>query len=72
VSDFRNYAKNQGVTIPADSASSVMLAHLLSRAVANSKWGEAGLYSVTAVLDPEVAEATRDFAKAAALTRHAP
>ena len=62
VSDFRTYAKNQGVEIPADSSSNAMLARLLTRAVANSKWGEVGLYSVTAVLDSEVAGAKKEFA----------
>ena len=72
VSDFRTYAKNQGVTIPADSASNAILARLLTRAVANSKWGEAGLYSVTAVLDSEVGEAKKEFARAAALMQKKP
>lgn len=72
VSDFRDYAKKQGVEIPADSASNVMLAHLLTRAVANSKWGEVGLYSVTAALDPEVEDATHKFGEAKALGRKAP
>jgi carboxyl-terminal processing protease len=72
VNDFRDYAKKQEVTIPTDSATNVMLAKLLARAVANSKWGEAGLYSVTAVLDSEVAEATKDFAQAAALAKKSP
>jgi hypothetical protein len=72
VSDFRDYAKKQGVTIPTDSATNVMLGKLLARAVANSKWGEAGRYSVIAVLDDEVAEATKDFAQAAALTQKKP
>ena len=64
VSDFRDYAKKQGVVIPTDSATNVMLGKLLVRAVANSKWGEPGLYSVTAVMDPEVAQATHDFVRA--------
>ncbi len=72
VSDFRDYAKKQGVTIPTDSATNVMLGKLLARAVANSKWGEAGLYSVTAVLDGEVLAATKDFAQAEALSRKKP
>ncbi|HEY2849797.1 MAG TPA: S41 family peptidase [Gemmatimonadaceae bacterium] len=69
MNDFRKYAKDQGVEIPTDSATNVMLERLLARAVANSKWGEAGLYSVTAVLDGEVAQAKTEFKKAEALGR---
>lgn len=72
VSDFRDYAKKQGVEIPTDSASNTMLANLLTRALANSKWGETGLYSVTAVMDPEVAKATREFGAARTLGRKGP
>ncbi|MGH7654170.1 MAG: S41 family peptidase [Gemmatimonadaceae bacterium] len=68
-SDFRKYAKSQGVDIPTDTATDVTLQRLLARAVANAKWGGAGLYSVTAVLDAEVSAAKQHFPQAEALVK---
>ena len=67
VVQFRAFAQRQGVTIPAGAESDSLLQGVLTRAVAAAKWGDAGLYGTVAKLDPEVGEAVRSFAQAAAL-----
>ena len=72
LSDFRAFAEKQGVSIPADSTADALLGRLLAVTVANAKWGDAGAYSVRALLDSDIAAAVQHFDQAAALTRGAP
>jgi carboxyl-terminal processing protease len=72
LSDFRAFAQKQGVSIPADSAADAILGRVLPAAVANAKWGSSGAYSVSALLDSDVAAAVQQFDRATALPRGAP
>ena len=63
-SEFRVYALKDGVTIPIDAESDAMLQRVLARAVAATKFGDAGYYRISAVTSPEVATARGAFGKA--------
>ena len=67
VADFRAFAGRQGVVIPADAESDGVLQRVLSEAVAQVKWGDAGSYGVAAYLDPEVRRAVVSFDRASSL-----
>jgi carboxyl-terminal processing protease len=67
VADFRTFAGRQGITVPADAESDVVLQRVLAEAVAQAKWGDAGSYRVTALLDSEVRAAVKSFERASAL-----
>jgi carboxyl-terminal processing protease len=64
LSDFRAFALKDGITIPADSSSDAVLQIVLARAVAATKFGDAGYYRISAVTSPEVATARGAFGKA--------
>jgi carboxyl-terminal processing protease len=65
--DFRSFAAKQGVVVPADAEADVLLQRVLAEAVARAKWGDAGAYSVEALVDPEVRAAVKTFDRAATL-----
>ena len=67
IADFRQYATKQGVTIPADPQATSMLAYLLAERVAETRWGAAGAYLVSARHDEAVREAIGSFATAGKL-----
>jgi carboxyl-terminal processing protease len=67
--DFRAFAAQQGVAIPAGSDTDARLQRMLLPAVAAAKWGDAGWYRADALLDPRIGTAVRSFARAEALGR---
>lgn len=67
LSDFRKFATEQGVAIPTGDEADRRLTRIIVREVAQAKWGDAGLYRIQAVLDPEVRLGVAAFEKAAAL-----
>ena len=68
LAEFRAFAAQQGVAIPAGAEADAVLQRVLVRAVARARWGEGGAYSAAALADPEVAAAVKSFDRAAALT----
>ncbi|HEY0971589.1 MAG TPA: S41 family peptidase [Gemmatimonadales bacterium] len=66
LTSFRAFAAEKGVGIPAD-VDAELQRHLVS-AVAYARFGDAGLYRVTAVTDPAVARAREELGRAEALT----
>jgi carboxyl-terminal processing protease len=67
LADFRALALRQGVTVPPGVEADELLQRSLVRTLAWSRWGSAGLYRVSAALDPEIAQAVRQFDRAAQL-----
>jgi carboxyl-terminal processing protease len=67
--DFRTFAGTRGVMIPRDTSAEAELGRVLSRAVANAKWGDTGYYRTAAVLDAAVRGAVMQFGMASALLR---
>lgn len=67
LADFRRFAAAQGVAIPDDADASKRLNRELVRSAAYAKWGEAGYYRVSALLDEEVASALATFDTAQAI-----
>lgn len=61
---FRAYATQQQVTVPRSPEDDAVLARLLLQHVAYAKWGNAGLYTVEARVDPEVRASLEQFARA--------
>lgn len=66
---FRKFAAAQGVTIPEGADADMVLSRAILTRVADAKWGDAGYYRISAVLDPEVARATAAFEAAAGILR---
>ncbi len=69
LADFRAFAGRAGASIPAGADVDARLQRALTRAVAFARWGEAGLYHLVAVTDPQVRDAAGRLAEAAALAR---
>jgi hypothetical protein len=69
VADLRRFISEQGITVPADADADRRLERLIVRYVAYAKWGDAGVYRITAVLDPDVHAAAAAFARAAAMLK---
>lgn len=63
LAEFRAFATQQGVQIPAGAEADALLQRTLVLAVARVKWGNQGYYRVAAALDPEVDEAAREAAR---------
>ena len=59
--DFRKFAASQGVNIPQTPDADAILERALTQATARAKFGDAGFYGMTAVLDPEVQTARKAF-----------
>lgn len=57
LADFRAFAARQGVTVPEGAQADASLQRLLTVSLARVKFGEAGYYRLSALLDPEVEEA---------------
>lgn len=62
LADFRAMAAAQGIVVPADEDDRLQRA--LLGAVAYARFGDAGLFRIAAVLDPQVAQAMRAFQQA--------
>jgi carboxyl-terminal processing protease len=67
LADFRALAQRQGVTIPPGQEADDRLQRTLVRTIAWTKWESAGLYRVSAALDPEIAQAVEQFSRASQL-----
>ena len=61
IADFRKFASTQGVTIPQTADADALLDRVLTSSAARSKFGDAGFYRLTAVVDPQVQEARKAF-----------
>jgi carboxyl-terminal processing protease len=61
LAEFRAFASQQGVSIPAGPEVDAVLQRVLVRAVARAKFGEGGYLRVAAALDPAIREATQQF-----------
>lgn len=64
LADFRAFAAGRGVQVPAGADADARLGRELLGAIAWAKWGEAGFHRLAATLDPDVAAAVREFARA--------
>jgi carboxyl-terminal processing protease len=72
VAEFRSFASQQGVGIPAGEDVDTELQHVLTRALARAKFGDSGYYRVAALLDPTVRRAAQQFDRASAILAKAP
>ena len=72
VGEFRSFATQQGVAIPAGDDVDVELQRMLTRALARAKFGESGYYRVAALLDPTVRRAAQQFDRASAILAKTP
>jgi carboxyl-terminal processing protease len=61
LTEFRAFAAQQGVTIPAGPEVDALLQRVLVRTVARAKFGEPGYVRVAAALDPAIREAAQQF-----------
>lgn len=61
VAEFRKFASSQGVQIPQTPDADALLERVITESAARSKFGDAGFYRMTAVLDPEVQTARKAF-----------
>lgn len=64
VASFRAFAVQQGHTVPAGDEADRALERMLLRQIAATRWGSAGYYRVDAALDPQIARAVAEFARA--------
>jgi carboxyl-terminal processing protease len=67
LADFRTFAAQQAVAIPAGADADALLQRLLVTAAARAKFGDAGFYRLDALLDPTVRQAAQAFDRAAAI-----
>jgi carboxyl-terminal processing protease len=65
--EFRSFASGEGAVIPSDPASDSLLQRALLPVLARGKYGEAGYYRLSAVLDPQVKSALLAFDRASAI-----
>ena len=72
IGDFRSFATQQAVAIPAGDDVDGVLQHVLARALARAKFGDAGYYRIAAVVDPTVRRATQQFDSASSILAKAP
>lgn len=69
VREFADFARAAGVPLPDDALEDGSLPIVLARAIAWARWGETGLYTFTALRDPQVARAVASMPEAQALVR---
>jgi carboxyl-terminal processing protease len=69
VADFRQFAREQGVTIPESAEADARLDRAIVRWVALAKWQEPGLYRIAAVQSPDVKTAVEAFGKAESILK---
>jgi carboxyl-terminal processing protease len=67
VASFRDFAKRQGVDVPADAAADSLVGREIVLMVAEAKWGEPARYRIAAALDPEIRQGIAAFDKAGAV-----
>jgi hypothetical protein len=64
LASFRAFAGQQGHTVPAGPEADRALERMLLREIAGTRWGGTGYYRVDAALDPQIARAVAEFARA--------
>jgi carboxyl-terminal processing protease len=62
--DFRAFAQRNGLPVPAGADVDARLQHELVPLLAGTKWGAAGYYRLSAVLDPQVRQGVAQFPRA--------
>jgi carboxyl-terminal processing protease len=67
IGEFRSFASQQGVSIPAGNEVDAELQRVLVRAVGRAKFGDQGYYRVAALVDPLVRQAAQQFDRASAI-----
>ena len=67
IREFRSFATQQGVSIPAGNDVDAALQRVLVRAVGRAKFGDQGYYRVAALVDPLVRQAAQQFDRASAI-----
>jgi carboxyl-terminal processing protease len=67
ITDFREFATRQGLTIPEGDDVDLLLQATLVPALARVRWGDAGFYRAQAMLDDDVRLASASFEKAASI-----
>ncbi|HET7565689.1 MAG TPA: S41 family peptidase [Gemmatimonadaceae bacterium] len=67
LTEFRAFAASQGTPVPDGAEADTLLERMLVGATARVKFGDAGYYRVSAVLDPAIANAARMFDRAQAI-----
>jgi carboxyl-terminal processing protease len=72
LADFRAFAGQQGVTIPAGADADELLQRALLERIALTKWGEAGYYRVSAAMDADIVRAMAEFGRASQILTPAP
>jgi carboxyl-terminal processing protease len=72
ITNFRSFATQQGVTLPAGDDVDAELQRVLTRALARAKFGDSGYYRIAAILDPTVRRAAQQFDRASAILAKAP
>jgi carboxyl-terminal processing protease len=72
IDDFRAFATRAGHTLPAGDEANARLRRMMGRALAFSRFGEAGLFQLIARTDPQVSEAVAQFPRAGQILRAAP
>jgi carboxyl-terminal processing protease len=72
IADFRSFATQQAVPIPAGDDVDAELQRVLTRALARVKFGDSGYYRIAALLDPTVRQAAHQFDRASAILARAP
>lgn len=71
IGEFRAFAAQQGVPIPAGTDVDAELQRVLVRAAARAKYGDQGYYRVAALVDPLVRQAAQQFDRASAILARA-
>ncbi len=69
LADFRRFAAAERVQIPEEPEATAILERAIIHWIAETKWGEPGLYRVAAVGDPEIEAAVRAFGRAEEILR---
>jgi len=72
MAEFRSFATEQGVSIPAGADADAELQRMLIRAVARAKFGDPGYYRIGAIVDPRLRQAAQQFDRASAILAKAP
>jgi carboxyl-terminal processing protease len=67
IGNFRTFAAAHGDSIDAGAAADRLLQRVLTLALAEAKWGEAGYYRIAALMDPDVTASSALFDRAPAI-----
>jgi hypothetical protein len=67
LADLRTFIASQRLTVPDDADATRRLGRLALLSLAYAKFGDEGVYSVLAAIDPQVSESVAAFDQAAAI-----